>query len=239
MKHRVFPPRSGERSVSRVLTLARRDRGRAMQSACLRRLPEKSVAARITAWCEAETFRFARSTESRGTPNMATQTAVPTRAPEELRAQFRRAIRVPQLWRSRSSCRVALRQVSDAMDEADGGDSDAELTALFAQLKGCSTKSPAGSPGRRRSTISIGARRQPAWCQRRRAMGSSTVRFCIARAIAAQSASGRCGARARNIAELARRVAAASRASRCPSRRCRSAPAISLRNSFAVSSAAI
>lgn len=67
---------------------------------------------------------------------MATQTAVPTRAPEELRAQFRRATRMPQMLEVRERTRVALRQTSDAMDDGDeGGDTNTELTGLFAQLK--------------------------------------------------------------------------------------------------------
>jgi HK97 family phage major capsid protein len=67
---------------------------------------------------------------------MATTTAVPTRAPEELRAAFRRATRMPQLLEVRERCRVAMRQTSDAMDDdGDGGDSNTELKALWTQLE--------------------------------------------------------------------------------------------------------
>jgi HK97 family phage major capsid protein len=64
---------------------------------------------------------------------MATTTT--TRAsPDELRARFRRASRMPQMLEVRDHVRTAIRQTSDAMDE-DGGDSSAELNALFTQLK--------------------------------------------------------------------------------------------------------
>ncbi len=67
---------------------------------------------------------------------MATQSAAPVRAPEELRAQFRRSTRLPQLLEVRALARQALRQTSDAMDDDDsGGDGNAELQALFTQLK--------------------------------------------------------------------------------------------------------
>ena len=56
--------------------------------------------------------------------------------PEELRARFRAARRVSQLLECREAVAVALRQVSDQMDEVDGGNGSAELQALFAQLKG-------------------------------------------------------------------------------------------------------
>ena len=63
---------------------------------------------------------------------MATTT---TRAsPDELRAAFKRAQRMPQMLEARDRVRTAIRQTSDAMDE-DGGDSSAELNALFTQLK--------------------------------------------------------------------------------------------------------
>jgi HK97 family phage major capsid protein len=65
---------------------------------------------------------------------MAITHAVPTRAPEDLRARLRDARRMPQLLEVREQCRVAMRQTSDAMDE-DGGDTNTELTGLFAQLK--------------------------------------------------------------------------------------------------------
>ena len=65
---------------------------------------------------------------------MATQTALPTRAsPDELRARFRAARRRPQMLEIVSQVRAAIRQTSDAMD--DEGDSNAELSALFTQLK--------------------------------------------------------------------------------------------------------
>ena len=67
---------------------------------------------------------------------MATSTAVPTRAPEDIRAAFRRATRMPQLLECRERCRVAMRQTSDAMDDdGDGGDGNAELKALWTQLE--------------------------------------------------------------------------------------------------------
>ena len=67
---------------------------------------------------------------------MATQTAVPTRAPEDIRAQFRNARRMPQLLECRERCRLALRQTSDAMDEnGDNGDSNSDLKALWTQLE--------------------------------------------------------------------------------------------------------
>ncbi len=63
---------------------------------------------------------------------MATTTT--TRAsPDELRARFRTARRVPQMLEVRDQVRTAIRQTSDAMDEE--GDSSAELQALFTQLK--------------------------------------------------------------------------------------------------------
>ena len=62
---------------------------------------------------------------------MATTT---TRAsPDELRAAFKRAARMPQMLEVRDRVRTAIRQTSDAMDEE--GDSNAELSGLFAQLK--------------------------------------------------------------------------------------------------------
>ena len=57
-----------------------------------------------------------------------------TVSPDELRARFRAAKRTPQLLEIRDQVRVALRQTSDDMD-GDGGDSSAELQALFTQLK--------------------------------------------------------------------------------------------------------
>jgi HK97 family phage major capsid protein len=60
-----------------------------------------------------------------------------TRAnPEELRARFRGARRMPQMLEVAEAVRIALRQTSDAMDEGDAGDGDSELAALFAALKG-------------------------------------------------------------------------------------------------------
>jgi HK97 family phage major capsid protein len=60
-----------------------------------------------------------------------------TRAnPDELRARFRAARRMPQMLEVQDQVRIALRQASDAMDEEEGGDSNSELTALFAALKG-------------------------------------------------------------------------------------------------------
>jgi HK97 family phage major capsid protein len=65
---------------------------------------------------------------------MATTTT--TRAsPDELRARFRRAARMPQMLEVRDAVRTAIRQTSEAMDE-DGGDASAELNALFSQLRG-------------------------------------------------------------------------------------------------------
>jgi HK97 family phage major capsid protein len=59
-----------------------------------------------------------------------------TRAnPDELRARFRAARRMPQMLEIQDQVRIALRQTSEAMDEEDGGDSNAELQALFVQLK--------------------------------------------------------------------------------------------------------
>jgi HK97 family phage major capsid protein len=66
---------------------------------------------------------------------MATTTT--TRSPEELRQRFKAARRVPQMLEIAEQVRLAMRQASDAMDEeGDGGDSNAELQALFSQLKG-------------------------------------------------------------------------------------------------------
>ena len=63
---------------------------------------------------------------------MPTTTAVPTRAPETIRAAFRRASRMPQLLECREQCRVALRQTSDAMDDdGDSGDGNSDLKALL------------------------------------------------------------------------------------------------------------
>jgi HK97 family phage major capsid protein len=59
-----------------------------------------------------------------------------TISPDELRARFRAAQRMPQLLECREAVAVALRQVSDEMDASDGGNGDAELAALFASLKG-------------------------------------------------------------------------------------------------------
>jgi hypothetical protein len=56
--------------------------------------------------------------------------------PEELRARFRAARRMPQMLEAREAVAVAMRQVSDQMDAADGGNGDGELAALFAALKG-------------------------------------------------------------------------------------------------------
>ena len=65
--------------------------------------------------------------------------------PNELRNRFRAARRVPQLLEVRAAVAAAIRQTSEAMDGEEGGDSSAELNALFTQLK-C----PAG--GNRRQT---------------------------------------------------------------------------------------
>jgi HK97 family phage major capsid protein len=58
--------------------------------------------------------------------------------PDELRNRFRAAKRMPQYLEVKDMVRLALRQVSDEMDEAENGNGDgaAELNALFAQLKG-------------------------------------------------------------------------------------------------------
>ena len=42
---------------------------------------------------------------------------------------------MPQMLEVREQVRLAMRQASDAMDEGEGGDSNAELQALFTQLK--------------------------------------------------------------------------------------------------------
>jgi HK97 family phage major capsid protein len=61
-------------------------------------------------------------------------TATTSRAsPDELRARFRTARRLPQMLEVRDQVRTAIRQASDAMDEE--GDGSAELQALFTQLK--------------------------------------------------------------------------------------------------------
>jgi HK97 family phage major capsid protein len=57
--------------------------------------------------------------------------------PDELRARFRAARRVPQLLEVQDQVRVALRQASDAMDEDDGADAaNGELQGLWSQLTG-------------------------------------------------------------------------------------------------------
>jgi hypothetical protein len=61
----------------------------------------------------------------------------PAVSPEELRARFRAAKRMPQMLEIQDQVRIALRQTSDAMDEGDdAGDGNGELAALFAALKG-------------------------------------------------------------------------------------------------------
>lgn len=67
---------------------------------------------------------------------MATRTRDPITSPEELRAALRTARRMPQLLELRDRARTAMRATSDAMDDDDGGgNDDAELTALWTQLK--------------------------------------------------------------------------------------------------------
>ena len=61
---------------------------------------------------------------------MATATAA---SPDVLRERFRACRRLPQMLEVRDHVRTAIRQTSDAMDEE--GDSSAELSALFTQLK--------------------------------------------------------------------------------------------------------
>ena len=64
-------------------------------------------------------------------------TRTTTANPEQLRARFREARRMPQLLEIRDQVRLSMRQTSESMDEADGtgGDGLAELQGLFAQLK--------------------------------------------------------------------------------------------------------
>jgi hypothetical protein len=57
-------------------------------------------------------------------------------SPDELRAQFRRATRMPQLLEVRERCRIVLRQVSDAMDDGDNGDSDADRVVHAVEVAG-------------------------------------------------------------------------------------------------------
>jgi transcription termination factor NusA len=61
--------------------------------------------------------------------------ATRTISPDELRARFRAAQRMPQLLEIREQVRLAMRQASDEMDAGEGGDGMAELQGLFAQLK--------------------------------------------------------------------------------------------------------
>src|ERR1700733_10096781 len=68
---------------------------------------------------------------------MATNTRLAIKSPEELRALFARARRMPQLLDVREQVRAALRATSDAMDgDGDnGGNGDAELQAMWTQFK--------------------------------------------------------------------------------------------------------
>jgi HK97 family phage major capsid protein len=64
------------------------------------------------------------------------KTTTAIKPPEELRAAFARARRMPQMLEVRDQVRLALRATSDAMDDdGDEGQSDAELTALWTQLR--------------------------------------------------------------------------------------------------------
>jgi HK97 family phage major capsid protein len=64
------------------------------------------------------------------------KTTTAIKSPDELRALFARARRMPAMLEVRDQVRVALRATSDAMDdEGDDGQSDAELNALWTQLK--------------------------------------------------------------------------------------------------------
>ena len=60
----------------------------------------------------------------------------PSINPDELRARFKTARRVPQILEVQDQVRTAMRQVSDAMDEDgdDRGDGDGGLKALWEQL---------------------------------------------------------------------------------------------------------
>jgi HK97 family phage major capsid protein len=73
-----------------------------------------------------------RSQPEEGNDTMATTT---TRAdPQLLRQRFQQCRRVTQMLEVRGQVRDAIRATSDAMDD-EGGDSSAELQALFTQLK--------------------------------------------------------------------------------------------------------
>jgi hypothetical protein len=62
---------------------------------------------------------------------------------------FRAAKRMPQLLECRDQVRIALRQVSNQMDDNNNnGTGSGELAGLFAQLKRCSKRSTAGSTAR-------------------------------------------------------------------------------------------
>jgi HK97 family phage major capsid protein len=65
---------------------------------------------------------------------MAT-TSTSRASPDALRERFKNARRVPQMLEVRTQVRDTIKRVSDEMDDADGGDGNAELQALFAQLK--------------------------------------------------------------------------------------------------------
>jgi HK97 family phage major capsid protein len=136
---------------------------------------------------------------------MATST---TRAsPDELRARFRRAARVPAMLEVRDQVRTSIRQTSDAMDEE--GDGSAELNALFTQLKALldeidqriTRQATIDDLDRRASANPLGGSGDATWDRQ-------CAEFSITRAIAAQcNLPGIDAGRERETsAELARRA---------------------------------
>ena len=142
---------------------------------------------------------------------MATNTRPAIRSPEELRALFQRARRMPQLLDVRDQVRVAMRATSDAMDgDGDnGGNGDAELQALWAQLQGLigeidsriTRQATIDDLDRRSAGNPVGGSGDAQWDQR-------CAEFSIVRAIAAQiGIAGVDAGREREVcAELARRA---------------------------------
>ena len=156
---------------------------------------------------------------------MPATTAPPRDTPSILRERFRQARRLPQLLEVRERTRTAIRQTSDAMDDEDGGDANAELQALFTQLKALldeidsriTRQATIDDLDRRASGNALGGSGDAQWDQQ-------CCEFTIVRAIAA--ACNVPGVDAARERETQRGACAAqwrepSRASRCRCARCR------------------